>query len=228
MKIRQHRLMAIILFTLPVITLVNSAVASDIPSTTPTIFADMEEHAEDIVDTLLAKDEVASRSHYQQLSHEMNQLQLLVATNASDERRYRELLMAYSWMRVIDVEITDKSWVEAAIAANQLSGMIIQFTNFPTLKQRDTAWLDYLGREIELLTMEGSKANADLLSVRLFTLEHTWRRVSEEMIKHFSNKPLVLQGNRLVTNLKESKRPSETIALARQLLDFVDLVEKAK
>lgn len=148
----------------------------------PVTLADMDQHAEQMVGALLAKDDAASRAFYQQLTREMNLLDKLALNNPSDERRSRELLMTHSWMRVIAIEMGDKSWVEAAVAANQLSGMIIQASHFPALMQRDVAWLDYLAREMELLTLEDPVSNAELLNLRLLTLESTWQRVGSELI----------------------------------------------
>jgi len=206
----------------------QTAVAADAGATIPSVLANMQEHAEQIVDRLLAADGTASREQYQQLRQGVNQLHQLITTDPSNDRQSRELMMIYSWMRVIDIEITDKSWVEAAVAANQLSGMIIQALDFPTMTQRDVAWMDYLAREMELLTLEDPRANADMLSVRLITLENTWGRVREVLIQHFKNKPLLLQGDTLITKLKATAAPAETVALAKQLLDFIDLVEQSQ
>jgi len=207
---------------------VHTAIAAEEDATIPSVLGSMQEHAEQIVGRLLATDGPASREQYQQLRLGVNRLHQLITSDPSNDRHSRELIMIYSWMRVIDIEITDKSWVEAAIAANQLSGMIIQALDFPTMTQRDVAWMDYLAREMELLTLEDPVANADLLSVRLLTLENTWGRVREVLIQHFKNKPLLLQGDTLVIKLKASTTPAETVALAKQLLDFIDLVEKAE
>ncbi|TLS66253.1 hypothetical protein FE236_00810 [Mariprofundus erugo] len=193
----------------------------------PATLADMEQHAEQIVGALLARDEATSRALYLQLTREMNLLDRQALNNPADERRSRELLMAHSWMRVIAIETGDKSWIEAAVAANQLSGMIIQASHFPGLMQRDVAWLAYLAREMELLTLEDPVANADLLNLRLLTLESTWQRVGSELIKNFKNKPLLMEGDSLVAAMKASKSPAETVVLARKMLAFNGLVEKA-
>ncbi|MDQ6951778.1 MAG: hypothetical protein Q9M26_08945 [Mariprofundales bacterium] len=226
MKTPPFTRLAAIALLFPLVTSIQTATASEPLTTIPAILDSMEGHAEDIVDTLLAKNATASHQLYDQLGQEMQQLRQRVTSDPADERRSRELMMAYSWMRVIDIEITDKSWLEAAVGANQLTGMIIQTSHFPTLMQRDVAWLDYLGREIELLTMEDPKANADLLAVRQITLDHTWNRISRDLIKDFRNKPLVERGNSLLMKIEHAKKPARTIALAKKLLDFVDQVEK--
>jgi len=219
----------VITVALALIIPMHTAVAAEIRATTiPSVLANMQDHAEQIVDMLLAADGAASREQYQQLRQGVNRLHQLITTDPSNDRQSRELMMIYSWMRVIDIEITDKSWVEAAVAANQLSGMIIQALDFPTMTQRDVAWMDYLAREMELLTLEDPVANAELLSVRRLTLENTWGRVREVLIQNFKNKPLLLQGDTLITKLKASTAPAETVALAKQLLDFIDLVEKSQ
>jgi len=145
-----------------------------------------------------------------------------------DERRSRELVMVYSWLRVIAIDLKQHAWVGAAIAANQLSASLIRFTNYPTLRERDTAWLDYLGRELLLLSKEDPKANSELLNVRRADLANTWQRVGKDLIENFRNKSLVMRGDYLIRELKKESEPAQTIKLSSQLLDFVDRVEKAK
>jgi len=228
MNVKQYIQRAFILTALSLIPWIHPALATaDTPSSAASILGHMEDHAEDMVDTLLAKKAAASRDHYQFIVRKINQLHRIIMTSPSNEQRSRELLMTYSWMRVIDIEITDKSWIEAAVAANQLSGMIIQTSHFPTMMQRDIAWLDYLGREIKLLTLEDAKANSDLLNIRLITLDNTWKRIKTGLIKNFRNKPVLMQGDQLIMEIKESKTSTKTIDLADKLLEFVDLVEKA-
>ncbi|WP_018293645.1 hypothetical protein [Mariprofundus ferrooxydans] len=229
MNIRQRIQLAFVIAALPLLISIHAVPVPAAPVTTiPLTLADMDKHADQIINTLLAKDKVASRKHYQQLHHDIKLLGQLIKAAPYEEQRSRELLMTYSWLRVMNQEMGDKSWVGAAVAANQLSGMIIQTSHFPTLEERDIAWLNYLGREMELLTLEDPVANADLLSIRLITLENTWGRLRDELIRKFRNKPLLIQGDMLVDAIKSSKKPAETVALAKKLLDFIVQLEHSQ
>jgi len=188
----------------------------------------MEGNAEDIVDAALTRSAPATQKLYRKARDELKQLHNHMDRLPFDERRSRELVIAYSWLRVIAIDLKQHAWIGTAIAANQLSASIIRFTNYPTLRERDIAWMGYLGRELLLLSKEDPKVNAELLNVRRADLANTWQRVSKDLIKNFRNKTLVMRGDRLIGKIKKEHEPAQTIKLSSQLLDFVDRVEKAK
>jgi len=192
------------------------------------ILVSMESNAEDIVDAALTKNAPVTQKLYRKARNELRQLHNHMDRLPFNERRSRELVIAYSWLRVIAIDLKQHAWVGTAIAANQLSASIIRFTNYPTLRERDTAWLSYLGRELLLLSKEDPKVNAELLNVRRADLANTWQRVSKDLIKNFRNKTLVMQGDRLVGKIKKEHEAAQTIKLSNQLLDFVDRVEKVE
>jgi len=204
------------------------APASEASGNISSILVYMESNAEDIVDAALAKNAPATQKLYQKIHNELIQLHNHMDKLPFDERRSRELVMAYSWLRVIAIDLKQHAWVGAAIAANQLSASIIRFTNYPTLRERDTAWLDYLGRELLLLSKEDPKVNSELLNVRRADLANTWQRVSKDLIENFRNKTLVMRVDHLIGEIEKERAPAQTIKLSSQLLDFVDRVEKAK
>jgi len=201
--------------------------ASETSGAISSILVSMEGNAEDIVDAALTRSTPATQELYRKIRNELRQLHNHMDRLPFNERRSRELVIAYSWLRVIAIDLKQHAWVGTAIAANQLSASIIRITNYPTLKERDIAWLDYLGRELLLLSTEDPKANAELLNVRRADLANTWQRVSKDLIKNFRNKTLVMRGDRLVSEIKKEHEPAQTIKLSSQLLDFVDRVEKA-
>jgi hypothetical protein len=47
---------------------------------------------------------------------------------------------------------------------------MIRILNYPTLRQRDTAWMGHLVRELLLLDMEGATINSQLLDAWLADL----------------------------------------------------------
>lgn len=215
----------LMLFAFPSLPVSASEPSGNISS----MLSHMKDDAENIVDTALAKNAAGSQKLFNHIQHRMDQLHHNQTGQPFDERRSRELLMAYSWMRVIAIDIKQHAWVGTAIAANQLTASIIRFTKYPGLRQRDIAWMDYLGRELLLLNMEDAKANAQLLDARRANLVETWSRIKIDLIKKdFRNKPLVLRGDRLIHLLRDNHEAKTTIVTARKLLDFVDEVEQVK
>jgi len=202
--------------------------ASEHAENLSSMLSHMEDDAEQIVHTALAKNAAGSRELFNNIRRRMDQLHHSQAGQPFDERSSRELLMAYSWMRIISIDIKQKAWVGTAIAANQLTASIIRFTSYPSLRQRDTAWMGYLGRELLLLDMEDAKANAQLLDVRRANLVDTWSRIRIDLIKKdFRNKPLVLRGDKLIHLLRDNHDRQTTIVTARKLLKFIDEIEHA-
>jgi len=188
----------------------------------------MENNAEALVGAALARKAPVSWDMYQRIRTSLRRLHNHAGTRPFNERRSRELMMAYSWLRVIALDLKQHAWIGVAIAANQLSGSMIRFTNYPTLRARDTAWLGYLGRDLLLLSKENPEANAELLNVRRAELVNTWKRVSKDLIKDFRNKTLVMRGGRLISEIEKDREPAQTIRLSRRLLDFVERIEKVK
>jgi hypothetical protein len=106
---------------------------------------------------------------------------------------------------------------------------MIRFINYSTLLQRDTAWMDYLTRELILLNMEAPRENSQLLKVRLSDMLETWKRIRKSLIENsFRNKTLVIQVDAMIHTLESSKDSDVTITTAKQLLNSVDKIAHAK
>lgn len=205
----------------------SPAIASANPHSQARIVSRMEEQAEALVGTLLKEDEAGSRRHYKLLQSNLNHLHALLEHKHFNERSTRELFTAYAWMRLISIDLSEHTWIGAAIDANQMRGETIRFTDFSNLTLRDVAWMDYLSREVMLLAMEDMQGNRQMIELRRSDLHDTWERVREDMIKNFSNKPLVLRGDHLMDGLQKTTGRKQLISLARQELGFVDDIEKA-
>lgn len=191
------------------------------------VIHDMAGETEQLVDALLAGDEQHARTYYRMLKGNLDKLHGTDAHKPFNERRTRELFTSYSWMRLIDINMRQKAWTGAAIAANQMTGEIIRFTDFPDDTQRDVAWMDYLGRDVMLLCMEDMQGNLQTIDRRRSELSETWKRVREELIKDFRNKTLVLQGDLLIDNMRKSGDSKELIGLGRDEHDFVHRIQRA-
>jgi len=226
MFIQRHAilLLLVMVFFMPF----ASVRAAENPVKLSVVLSAMETHAENMVDAALAHDMKALQKIDANIQRDITTLHGELEGKAFNERRSRELLMAYSWTRVISVDIRQKAWVGVAIAANQLSASMFRFTNYSSLQQRDVAWMGYLSRELFLLNMENPKLNAELLNIRRADLNSTWQRVSKELIKDFHNKPRVIEGNHLMLELEKASEPMLIIKLAYKLLTFVNEVKKVQ
>ncbi len=200
--------------------------AAENPVKLSVVLSAMERHAENMVDAALVHDMKALQKIDKNIQRDITTLHNELEGKDFNERRSRELLMAYSWTRVIAVDIRQKAWVGVAIAANQLSASMFRFINYSSLRQRDAAWMGYLSRELFLLNMENPKLNAELLNIRRADLNSTWQRVRKELIKNFHNKPRVIQGNHLMLELEKAHKPTQVIQLAKKLLTFVNEVKQ--
>ncbi len=223
----QHRYIPLFLGYMFLISIPLAAANEDTIGVRATLLT-IEDNAEHMVDTALAQDVASSQVLFKSIQKNMDQLHQSMTKAPFNERKSRELLMSYSWLRVIAVDVKQHAWIGAAIAANQLSASMIRFINYPTLRQRDTAWMDYLTRELILLNMESTSENTQLLKVRLSDMLETWKRIRKSLIeKSFRNKTLVIQVDTMIHTLETSKG-SDTIITAKQLLNFVGKIEHAK
>ncbi|RLL51756.1 hypothetical protein D8Y20_08715 [Mariprofundus sp. EBB-1] len=191
--------------------------------------SNIEYYSENLVDSILAKDTVDSKKLYENIQQNLDQLHRIFSGDAFDERKSRELLLAYSWLRVIAVDMNQGSRIGVAIAANQLSASMIRSLNYPTLFQRDTAWMGYLCRELLLLNIEGDSMNRQLLDARRIDLIDTWFRLRIELSKKdFRNKTLAIHGNNLITLLQGEHDSKVTMKTAKKLLQLIDEIKQVE
>ena len=224
MPVQRHYilLLAIGIFITPFM----SASANEMPDETMVVLSNIKHNAEGMVDAALEQDAKTLQKIGLEIQQDIAKLHDELEGQAFDERRSRELLMAYSWTRVISIDIRQKAWVGVAIAANQLSASMFRFTNYSSLRQRDIAWMGYLSRELLLLNMENPKLNAELLNIRRADLKSTWQRISRDLIENFHNKPYVIEGKHLMLKMDKTRKPTQVISLARKLLVFVNKIKK--
>jgi hypothetical protein len=130
-------------------------------------------------------------------------------------------------MRLIAIDLRAHAWTGGAIAANQMSGEIIRFTDFANLTLRDVAWMGYLSRDVMLLSMEDMEGNMQAIDLRRGELSETWKRVREELIQDFRNKTLVMHGDQIINSIQQADNSKTLIDLSREEHKFVDEIEKS-
>lgn len=208
-------------------TFAQPATAHAAPVTQADIIRQMAAQTDNLIDALLARDKKHAQQYYSALKDNLDRLHALNAQKRFNERQTRELFTSYSWMRLIAIDMRQKAWTGAAIAANQMTGEIIRFTDFSDLTKRDMAWMDYLGRDVMLLSMEDMQGNLQTIDRRRSELSETWKRVREELIKDFRNKTLVMQGDLLIDNIRKATASHELIKLGSDEHGFVHRIQQA-
>lgn len=190
------------------------------------ITTSLEHQSEDLVAACLLQNPKSSNALYQSLASNLDVLHQQVDGMPFDERRSRELIMAYSWLRVIAIDLNQHAWIGAAIASNQMNGEIIRFINYNNANLRDIAWMDYLARDLMLLGKEDSNDNLSIINLRKSQLVLTWQRVRSELIKDFHNKPITMKGDHLMRQIKQEKNIDRLIQYAIDTQNLIDTVEK--
>lgn len=187
---------------------------------------DMERQSEALMDALLAKDHNQAGVLYQQMMSNLNALHETIAGQSYDERHTRELMISYSWMRLVAIDLKQGAWLGGAIAANQMRGEIIRYMSYADAAPRDLDWMDYLGRDIMLLAMEDPDANQGMIDLRKHELGDIWLRVRSDLIRDFRHKPLVMSGDQLMARLQKSVAGSELMAVAKDELKLVREIKR--
>ncbi|MDQ6952614.1 MAG: hypothetical protein Q9M15_03700 [Mariprofundaceae bacterium] len=180
----------------------------------------------DLTVSLLNKDKHKSLVLYDSIQLTVEKLRHQMKNQAFDEKKYRELMMAYAWIRVISINFKKHAWIGAAISSNQLHATFIRFTEYTSKLQSDGAWIRYLSWDLMLLNLEDPKSNAQLLKFRRDNLISTWEDMSEILIKNFRNKSLFMAGNQLILALKKAKTPQQVIALTKKILLLMDQIKR--
>jgi len=188
---------------------------------------DMESQSADLVNSLLEKDQIKTDHLYKLITFNLKKLQKIQAHADFNERRAREMIMVNAWMRLISLDLKHDAWVGAAIAANQMRGEIIRFTSFSKRTLRDLAWMEYLSRDVMLLSMENPTDNIDLIGFRKEALSQVWQHVRVDMIKDFRNKPLVERGDQLMLKMDKESNARMLIDLTKAELALVNELKQA-
>jgi hypothetical protein len=215
---------AVLCLSLPMLSYAAPDTQSNLEVTR--INLDMEKQSAELVSSLLEKDQIKSDHLYKLITSNLKKLQKIQTHADFNERRAREMIMVDSWMRLISLDLKHDAWIGAAIAANQMRGEIIRFTSFSNRTLRDLAWMEYLSRDVMLLSMENPTDNMDLIGFRKEALSQVWQHVRVDMIKDFRNKPLVERGDQLMLKMGNASSAPLLLEFTKGELALVDELKK--
>jgi hypothetical protein len=179
------------------------------------------EKAEDLIDFLLngqwAKAESAVDDIVQnekKVEDEMLKNRLPLST--ADE-------FSYFVFRLRQLAKERRQPVRAALVANQITNLLIDLQgSYPQTIPIDISRIDYLGREIVLLSR--TPHSSDLLKKRITQLENVWRGLKPAIEKQKGGK-IILQMDRVITNLKKESSSPKIEKAGNRILDLVDNME---
>ncbi len=192
----------------------------------------MESPAEDMLDAIVAKDFKKINKLFLELKQKMQELNQLNKKQQNfsilTEAQTKELAIENSWFSLITLELKEMDDLPAlSYAVNQFSGELVIMTPFEHLYQKDTAWMDYLGSDLLLLSKNEKNANPDLITIRKTELQKTWMRVRMTLMKNKQNKSLVMKIDDLINHLMQETDNKKLGSMAQKELELVDEIENA-
>jgi hypothetical protein len=182
------------------------------------------EKAEDVIDLYLKKDWTAAYGLVDKIAQHQGEVE--------NEMRRNQLpdsiidLFSYLIYRLQDLSKERKNSIQAGLAANQITALLIDLQRFyaPTVPL-EIARMDYLGREIVLLAQVQN--NYGLLGRRISELAGLWNKFEPaiQAMKVPKGNEVALQVSQVITALRSGGTNSQIIKNGKNILDLVDKLE---
>lgn len=196
---------------------------SDLGALSNTLLS-MESPAEDMLDMIAAKHITKLKPLYKKLGNHMAKLNQLNAGCASSAQS-KNIALLNSWFDLISLEMKEMDDPPAlAYAINQFSGQLIVTTEFKHAYEKNVDWMDYLGREIVLLSRRRD-SSVSLIRTRNTDLQKTWNSIKPLLKKNQQGVVLIRQVDPLIHQLMLESHPEKRILLAEQEQKWVDKIE---
>lgn len=203
---------------------VNTGVNPVAMGSIPAVLHAMESPAEDMLDAAIAAERVGLKQHFATLTLAMVGLNHLNEA-AVTSLQTRNIGLQNSWFELISIEMKEMDDMPAlAYAVNQFSGQLIVTASFSHEYEKDIAWMDYLGREVLLLSKYPG-LNQAMLNVRQQDLQNTWRTLSAELVLHPGGAAVADRVTPVIQHLRVATQPELRVTLANQELELVDNIE---
>ncbi|MEJ2367890.1 MAG: hypothetical protein P8Z49_05980 [Acidobacteriota bacterium] len=187
----------------------------------------LEDHAEDIIDVYLSghADNAREKKLRGEMERALERLQSVADTGSSGARA-----AAVAEYLVGEMERCAGAgeFIRAALAANQVTLVMLPREAFPTARARRVALMDYLSREIVLLNRLARRSPAGVLDLRArrTAVEADWKQLRPWFLKqhHVS---LVKAMDACVSTIMTRKSPPSQIRAGQTLGDLVDRLEQS-
>lgn len=218
------------IFVIFLTLLIGSAFAqNNAPATMNKILQQMESPAEDMLDAIDAKDSKKLTNLFLDLKQNMQELNQINArekySSMVNQERTKEIAIENSWFNLISLEMKEMDDLPAlSYVVNQFSGELVILTHFKHAYDKDTAWMDYLGRELLLLSKSD---DSGLIKTRKIDLQKTWQQVRPALTKNKKNNSLITKIDDLVTHIMMTTDSKNLESQAIKELNLVDEIENA-
>lgn len=182
------------------------------------------EKAEDVIDLYLKKDWTGAQGIVDKIAQHQGEVEQEMRRNQLPDSTID--LFSYLMFRLQDLSKERKNPIQAALAANQITALLIELQRFYAPKAPlEIARMDYLGRGIVLLAQVSS--NYGLLDKRISELAGTWDKFKPaiQTKKIPKGEEVASQVTQVITALKSGGTNSQMIKNGKHILNLVDKLE---
>ncbi len=187
----------------------------------------MESPVEDMLDDI--NNENNLKLQFKKISDVMIELNKLNTNRNITDNLSRKIALQNSWFKLISVEITEMDDLSAlASVINQFSGQLIISTHFDHEYSKEIAWMDYLGRELLILSKYPSNIvnNETLIEIRKTDLNATWNNIKTIIVSKQNGDALIKKVDSVISQLTGEEKTEKLITLSTKELALVDDIEK--
>jgi hypothetical protein len=184
----------------------------------------LSEAGEDLIDGLLAspKNLAPVTAQMAKMRSDLALLRLQAAAGDQEDAVY----LADYLLDEAERAAASRDLPRAALAINELTLAITPLQSFRAAKDRDVALLDYLGREIVLLSRLPGELRAVTLKERRAAVAGTWRRQRAGFAAIPAARATVTAMDQVVGEIQAGGKAAAQIAAGNRLLELVDELEK--
>ena len=185
----------------------------------------LEEHAEDSIDLLLVSKPNSAKLEGTTAKMEVLLKRLQMASRGNAEAA-SQASRAESALGEMKSEIASRAYVKAALAASQITMVMLPIEGFPTVEHRQVALLDCLSREITLLNTDGPGPHSAALKERRDQIAATWKALRPGYAARKNAAKVVAAVDACVARIESAGDPKVQITEGNRLGDLVDELER--
>lgn len=182
------------------------------------------EKAEDVIVLYLKKDWTGAHGIVEKIAQHQEEVEKEMHRNQLPDSTLD--LFSYFLYQLQDLSKERKNPIQAALAANQITALLIELQRFyAQTAPLEIARMDYLGREIVLLAQVQN--NYGLLGRRISELAGIWDKFNPaiQAMKVPKGKEVASQMDQVITTLRKGGTNSQIIKNGKHILDLVDKLE---
>ncbi len=191
------------------------------------ILMKMESPTEDMLDEIDSRNTQKLNQLYNKLKTDMVELNQHNAASNNVGTQAKNIAMLNAWFDLISVEMKEMDDFPAlAYVTNQFTAQLIITTEYKQSYEKNIAWMDYLGRELLLLSKYPDlNSSKSLINARKKGLKKTWRSLTILISKTGKGIVLIKRANPIINGIMQQSQHGKLIELSKLELDLVDNIE---